>query len=81
MDNNCFEIDNSIISRPWGTYQTIKGNNNSKFKVKHIVVFPNSKLSLQSHNRRSEHWVITAGIAKVQVGNNIFILHLLTLTF
>jgi mannose-6-phosphate isomerase-like protein (cupin superfamily) len=37
--------------------------------VKKICVIENSRLSLQSHNQRSEHWVIVQGKAKVQVGD------------
>lgn len=40
----------------------------SGFKVKRICVYPGKKLSLQSHNKRSEHCVITKGKVKVQVG-------------
>ena len=56
------------VFRPWGYYKTIEGNDTSGFKAKKIVVFPNKKLSLQSHNHRSEHWVITSGCAKVTLG-------------
>ena len=55
-----------IVKRPWGTYQTIvKGNT---YQVKRIVVYPNSQLSLQSHNKRSEHWVIVEGEGTVVLG-------------
>ncbi len=49
-----------ITERPWGTYQTILEEAN--YKVKRIVVYPNAQLSLQSHNHRSEHWVVVEGI-------------------
>ena len=56
--------------RPWGWYINIEGGTNTGFKVKRIGVYPGKRLSLQSHNRRSEHWVIVKGNAIVQVGNN-----------
>jgi mannose-1-phosphate guanylyltransferase len=60
----------SKVFRPWGWYINIEGNDNSGFKVKRIAVYPGKRLSLQSHNHRSEHWVIVKGNALVQVGNS-----------
>lgn len=62
------------VYRPWGYYTNIKGNDYSGVKVKNICVYPNKRLSLQTHEKRSEHWVITQGTAKVQVGQDIHIL-------
>ena len=61
--------------RPWGWYICIDGNDNSGSKVKRIGVYPGKRLSLQSHNRRAEHWVIVKGTAKVQVGKDFHILN------
>jgi mannose-1-phosphate guanylyltransferase/mannose-6-phosphate isomerase len=60
--------------RPWGYYKNVEGNDNSGFKVKRISVYPGKRLSLQSHNHRSEHWVIVKGTGMVQLGNDILIL-------
>lgn len=60
--------------RPWGWYINIDGDDYSGSKVKRIGVYPGKRLSLQSHNKRSEHWVITKGKAKVQVGKDFHIL-------
>ena len=38
---------------------------------KKIFVSPNSSLSLQSHLHRSEHWIVTAGTATVQINEMI----------
>ena len=35
------------------------------FQVKEIVVNPKSRLSLQRHRHRKEHWLTTKGIARV----------------
>lgn len=59
--------------KPWGNYTNIGGSDNN-YKVKHILVFPGKRLSLQSHNYRSEHWVIVNGTAKVQIGTEFHIL-------
>ena len=61
--------------RPWGWYINIDGNDYNGSKVKRIGVYPGKRLSLQSHNKRSEHWVIVKGNAKVQVGEDIHVLH------
>ena len=55
------------VFRPWGFYENIHGNDYNGFKVKKISVYPGKRLSLQSHNQRSEHWVIVKGIGKVQL--------------
>lgn len=54
------------VVRPWGTYQTIERGNN--YQVKRITVNPGGQLSLQSHNRRTEHWVVVQGKATVVCG-------------
>lgn len=62
------EIEHNIISyRPWGSYEILIDT--PIYKVKKIVVYPGSKLSLQSHYHRSEHWVIVRGLAKVVNGD------------
>jgi mannose-6-phosphate isomerase-like protein (cupin superfamily) len=58
------------FERPWGWYAIIHGTDNSGCKVKKICVKPKSRLSLQSHDKRSEHWVVIKGIARVQVGGD-----------
>lgn len=62
----------SKVERPWGSYETI--NSGPRFQVKHIVVAPGEKLSLQSHVHRSEHWVVVRGSAEVTVGDHVSIL-------
>ena len=62
------------VERPWGWYINVK-EEKEQFKIKHICVKPLQRLSLQSHFKRSEHWVIVKGIARVQVGKDFLILH------
>jgi mannose-6-phosphate isomerase len=52
--------------RPWGYYVILADE--CDHKVKRIVVYPGKRLSLQSHNRRSEHWHIVSGEAVVMLG-------------
>lgn len=49
--------------RPWGNYTIL--DEGESFKVKRIEVLPNKRLSYQLHHRRSEHWYVIQGTAKV----------------
>tara|TARA_X000000368_G_scaffold266107_1_gene210761 strand:+ start:4477 stop:4821 length:345 start_codon:yes stop_codon:yes gene_type:complete len=55
--------------RPWGYWLTVAEEKNN-FKIKMIYVNPDKRLSLQSHNHRSEHWVIVQGKANIQIGKD-----------
>ncbi len=57
------------VYRPWGYYQTI--DIGPTFQVKHLMVKPGAKLSLQSHDKRAEHWVVVSGSAEVTHGADI----------
>ena len=66
--------------RPWGYFTNL--HEESGHKVKKIVVNPASRLSLQSHKHRMEHWIVVAGTAivtldkkekELSVGEYIFI--------
>jgi mannose-6-phosphate isomerase-like protein (cupin superfamily) len=63
---------NEPINRPWGHYTPIYEDGTHSNKVTRIVVLFNKKLSLQSHNKRSKHWIIIKGHAKIQIGNNYY---------
>ena len=58
--------------RPWGWFESMALGD--RFQVKRICVKPGSSLSLQSHNYRSEHWVVVEGRAKVTVDQEVQIL-------
>tara|TARA_Y100001970_G_C14252373_1_gene872800 strand:- start:1942 stop:2283 length:342 start_codon:yes stop_codon:yes gene_type:complete len=62
----------SIVSKPWGNYQIIEKG--KTYVVKRIVVNPGGMLSLQSHDHRSEHWIIVKGQAEVLVDEENFTL-------
>ena len=66
QENQYLEIGN----RPWGQYFVMEDEDN--FKVKRLVIKSNQRLSLQSHNRRSEHWIVVSGVGtlEVQIGEN-----------
>ena len=51
--------------RPWGWFESLILSDS--FHVKRICVNPGAALSLQSHNYRSEHWIVVEGVAKVNI--------------
>ena len=61
--NDNTHLVHKTVYRPWGYYTVLAQGNG--FLTKMIQVNPGQKLSVQSHNHRSEHWVILEGTAKV----------------
>ncbi len=58
------------VNRPWGSYDSVDVGDG--FQVKRIKVKPGAALSLQSHERRAEHWIVVRGIARVTRNNDVF---------
>ncbi len=58
--------------RPWGAYERI--DLGGRYQVKRITVNPGSKLSLQSHFHRAEHWIVVKGTARVTVDETVKVL-------
>ena len=61
----------NIFYRPWGNYTNLFNGKN--FLIKELYVKPNGILSLQKHFHRSEHWLVTQGIAKVTLNKKKFL--------
>jgi mannose-6-phosphate isomerase-like protein (cupin superfamily) len=57
------------IARPWGGYTILKKREH--FWVKKLFVDRGAKLSLQSHEFRSELWFVIFGTIEAQIGNHI----------
>lgn len=57
------QMIHKTVYRPWGFYTVIAEGKGFQTKIIHVNV--GQKLSVQSHNYRSEHWVILSGMAKV----------------
>jgi len=62
-------MTSEIGERPWGTYEVLTEADG--YKVKRIMVVPGGRLSLQSHQKRAEHWVVVIGTATVTVGKTV----------
>lgn len=54
---------NASECRPWGSFTIL--DETAYFKVKRIEVLPRKRLSYQRHSKRSEHWFVVAGTAKI----------------
>ena len=61
------------VHRPWGSFTVLEDG--ADCKVKRLTVKPGQVLSLQLHHRRSEHWTVVQGTAKVRVGDKEFLLN------
>ena len=72
QEDNPSVISRKTVFRPWGFYTCLNGGNGWLSKI--ITVSPEHKLSLQSHNYRSEHWVVLEGTATVILNDNKHVL-------
>jgi mannose-1-phosphate guanylyltransferase/mannose-6-phosphate isomerase len=58
------------VHRPWGSFTVLEKG--PGYKIKRIEVKPGAKLSLQMHHKRSEHWVVISGSARVTCGQSVY---------
>ena len=58
------------VKRPWGRYTVL--DTGLGFKTKLVEVWPRKSISLQKHFRRSEHWVIVEGRARIIKGKKAY---------
>ncbi len=56
--------------RPWGSFEIL--HEEDDLKIKKIIVKPQQRLSLQSHNHRCENWVIKSGEAEMTLDDKVF---------
>ncbi len=71
-DKNDVHKIHTTVYRPWGYYTVL--NQGEGYLTKFISVKSGGQLSLQSHNFRSEHWVVLNGTARVTLDEKNFIL-------
>ena len=62
--------EHTRVNRPWGWFETIEEGH--AHKVKRIQINPGKSISLQRHQRRSEHWVVVHGKAIIKKDNQEF---------
>jgi mannose-1-phosphate guanylyltransferase/mannose-6-phosphate isomerase len=61
------------VPRPWGSFEIL--DRGQDFQVKRITVNPGARLSLQMHHKRTEHWVVVSGTAKVTCDETVLTLN------
>lgn len=59
--------------RPWGSWHVIDVD--AGYKIKRIHVTPGCRLSLQTHEHRSEHWVVIQGEATCHIDDEVIVAH------
>ena len=67
------------VHQHWGRYTTLFESTN--FKLKHLNFKPCCALRLQSHQYRSEHWIVVKGIARIISNDEILLLQCNESTF
>ena len=72
-DNHSAAAFHQKVHRPWGSFTVLEDEDDCK--VKRLTVKPGHVLSLQLHHRRSEHWTVVSGVAKVRIGEKEFLLN------
>ena len=63
-------IEHRQVLRPWGIYTLL--DQGQGFKIKRLEINPESSISLQRHDHRSEHWIVVSGLAEVTLGDEVF---------
>jgi mannose-1-phosphate guanylyltransferase/mannose-6-phosphate isomerase len=67
-------VDHHYTSyRPWGTLEII--DEAPGYNVRKITIDPGCGSSTQTHLKRSEHWVVVSGVAKVTLDGDERLLH------
>lgn len=62
------EVDtDGTEARPWGRFVTLLDL--PKFRLVRLWIEPGARTSLQSHDHRTEYWIVVGGSAMITVGN------------
>jgi mannose-6-phosphate isomerase len=60
MISNNFSTDTEENVRPWGRYDILETS--EYHQVKRITILPGQRNSYQTHEKRTEHWIVIKGI-------------------
>ncbi len=66
-------IIHTTVHRPWGYYTLLEED--SRYKVKRLCIYPGKIISLQRHHHRAEHWIVVKGTARVVKGEDEVFIH------
>lgn len=64
-------VESGWEQRPWGSWHVLDVNDG--YKVKRIHVKAGCRLSYQTHEHRSEHWVVIAGVASCTIEDDLVV--------
>ena len=64
-------IAHPLIYRPWGSHERLAGG--ERYQIKRIRIRPGGTQSLQRHHHRAEHWVVVSGTARVERGDESYL--------
>ena len=64
-------MEHDFEERPWGAWHVIDVNDG--YKIKRIHVNPRCRLSYQTHEHRSEHWVVIRGVATCVIDDEVVV--------
>jgi mannose-1-phosphate guanylyltransferase/mannose-6-phosphate isomerase len=64
-------IAHPLIYRPWGSHERLAGGD--RYQIKRIRIRPGGSQSLQRHHHRAEHWVVVSGTARVERGDESYL--------
>jgi fructokinase len=67
------ELTDHVYQRPWGTYQPIFIDHH--YRIVLLTIKPHSRLSLQKHMRRTEHWTILQGKPSITLHKQTKVYH------
>ena len=67
--NDTTHLVHKKVYRPWGFYKVIAQGGGYQSKIIHVN--PGQKLSVQSHEHRSEHWVVLSGRANILLNGTL----------
>ncbi|MBR9689985.1 MAG: mannose-1-phosphate guanylyltransferase/mannose-6-phosphate isomerase [Candidatus Altiarchaeota archaeon] len=56
----------TTIYRPWGFFTLME--NDSRYKVKKVIVYPGKRMTMHRHYNRTEHWIVAKGAAQIEIG-------------
>ena len=63
------------IEKPWGYEEIIEET--KTHVIKRLVLNPNSQLSLQYHNKKIETMFLVDGLARLELGSDLYIMELM----
>ncbi len=62
-----------LIIKPWGAYEILLRE--ERYQLKRLIIKPQAQLSYQSHEDRSESWVVVEGEGIVRLENKFVRAH------